>query len=287
MRVKVWGCRGSLPTPGPDTLRYGGESTSIEVRSDSGECIAVDAGSGIRKMGLELVRDGDVSRLSLLLTHAHWDHLLGFPFFAPAYDPRFSIFLCGGPRGQRSLWDHLTQQLQAPYFPLDRTALKASFELGCACDRVVCNHLLEAGNGSIACHSIPLNHPNGGYGFKFMSGGKTFVFLTDNELGYRHEGGLSREALVAACADADLLFHDAQYTEEEYTRKRGWGHSTTIDAVQLALDAGVRRLGLFHHDPDRTDNEIDREVRRCRDRIATVGSDLDCFACADGMTIDL
>lgn len=287
MHVKVWGCRGSLPTPGRKTLRYGGESTSIEVRSSSGQCVAVDAGSGIRKMGLALMKEREVSHLSLLVTHTHWDHLMGFPFFAPAYDARFSIALCGGPRGQRSLWNHLTHQLEAPYFPVDYTALKASFSLGCTCDRAVCDHHLPLGDGSIQCHSIPLNHPNGGYGFKFGGDGKTFVFLTDNELHFHHDGGPSRDVFVDYCRGADLLFHDAQYTEDEYVRKRGWGHSTTFDAVELAMEAGVKRLGLFHHDPDRSDDEIDREVDRCRDRIAKAGSALDCFGCADGMLIDV
>jgi len=287
MRVKVWGCRGSLPTPGPDTLRYGGESTSIEVRSDSGQCIVVDAGSGIRKLGLALMEHADVFRLSLLITHSHWDHLMGFPFFAPAYDERFSIALCGGPRGQRSVWDYLTHQLEAPYFPVDYTALKASFSLGCACDRAVCDHILPSGDGSIQCHSIPLNHPNGGYGFKFVGEGKTFVFLTDNEVRFRHRGGPSRDAFVEACRGANLLFHDAQYTEDEYEHKSGWGHSTMFDAVDLAMEAGVGRLGLFHHDPDRSDDEIDQAVDRCRERIAKDGVALECFACADGMLVDV
>lgn len=287
MNVKVWGCRGSLPTPGSNTLRYGGESTCIEVQSQSGQHIAVDAGSGIRKMGKSLLEDHSVSHLDLLLTHSHWDHLVGFPFFAPAYVPDFSIALCGGPTAQGSVWQYLTHQMEAPYFPVDFHALKATFSLGCKCDRAFCDHMLPGSDRSIACHSFPLNHPNGGYGFKFVGDGKTFVFLTDNEIRYAHEGGMSRDAYVDACSGADLLFHDAQYIEEEYADKRGWGHSTSMDAVELAMDAGVKRLGLFHHDPDRTDDEIDREVDRCRNQIAKAGSTLDCFACAEGMVIDV
>jgi phosphoribosyl 1,2-cyclic phosphodiesterase len=287
MNVKVWGCRGSLPTPGATTLRYGGESTSIEIRSRSGQCIAVDAGSGIRKMGLAVVNDPNVSHISLLVTHTHWDHLMGFPFFAPAFDPRFSIAVCGGPRGQRSIWDYLSHQLEAPYFPVNQAALKATFSLGCACDRAVCDHCLPTGDRSIQCHSIPLNHPNGGFGFKFIGDGTTFVFLTDNELRFHHEKGPSRDVFVNECRGADLLFHDAQYTEDEYSYKRGWGHSTFADAVELAMEAGVKRLGLFHHDPDRSDDEIDLEVERCRERITKAGSSLECFACADGMLLEV
>ncbi len=113
------------------------------------------------------------------------------------------------------------------------------------------------------------------------------MFLTDNEIRHPHEGGLSRNAYVDFCAGADLLFHDAQYTEEEYPRKRGWGHSTSTDAVDLAMEAGVKRVGLFHHDPDRSDADLDRMVDRCRTRIVKSGVALECFACADGMTVEL
>jgi ribonuclease BN (tRNA processing enzyme) len=147
--------------------------------------------------------------------------------------------------------------------------------------------MLPLSDRSIQCHSIPLNHPNGGFGFRFVSDGKTFVFLTDNELRFHHEKGPSRDVFVRECRGADLLFHDAQYTESDYAAKRGWGHSTYADAVDLAMDAGVKRLGLFHHDPERTDDEIDREVARCQERIAQAGSDLQCFACADGMLIEV
>ena len=287
MIVKIWGCRGSLPTPGANTLRYGGETTSIEVRSSSGQCIAIDAGSGIRNMGHALVNDTTVSHISLLVTHSHWDHLLGFPFFAPAYDARFSIALCGGPKGQRTVWDYLTHQFEAPYFPIDATALQATFTHGCACNRAFCDHTLPFSDRSIECHSIPLNHPNGGYGFKFVEDGKTFVFLTDNEIRFQHAKGPSRDVFVNECRGADVLFHDAQYTEVEYSGKRGWGHSTYMDAVDLAMESGVKRLGLFHHDPEHSDEDIDREVDECRNRIHSAGSDLDCFACADGMVVEL
>jgi len=287
MKVKVWGCRGSLPTPGKETLKYGGESTCIEIHSESGQRIAVDAGSGIRKMGRSLLKEQSVSHLTLLLTHSHWDHLVGFPFFAPAYTPNFSITVCGGPRAQESVWKYLTHQMEAPYFPVDFKSLKATFNLGCKCDRVFCDHILPQSDQSVQCHSIPLNHPNGGYGFRFVENGKTFVFLTDNEIGHPHEGGSPRNVYVEACAGADLLFHDAQYTDEEYANTRGWGHSTVTDAVDLAMEAGVKRLGLFHHDPDRTDVDLDRIVERCRMRIAKAGVALECFACAEGMVVNV
>ncbi len=287
MNIRIWGCRGSLPTPGKETLRYGGESTCVEIQSDSGQRIIIDAGSGIRKLGLSLMKDQTVSHLTMLLTHSHWDHLSGFPFFMPAYDPNYSITVCGGPIPQEYLWKYLTHSMEAPYFPVEFSALKAKFNVGCHCDRLHCDHVLSASDRSVECHSIPLNHPNGGYGFKFINGGKKFVFLTDNEIRHHHEGGLPRSAYIDTCQGADMLFHDAQFTEKDYGSTRGWGHSTFIDAVDLALEAGVKRLGLFHHDPNRSDDDLDRQVDSCRDRIAKSGSDLQCFGCAEGMELQV
>jgi ribonuclease BN (tRNA processing enzyme) len=134
---------------------------------------------------------------------------------------------------------------------------------------------------------VSLNHPNGGYGYKFIERGKSFVFLTDNELGFQHEGGLSRAQYIEFCQGADLLVHDAQYTEEEYKFTRGWGHSTFGDAMDLAIEAGVKRLGLFHHDPDRTDDDLSLQVEFCQGRIHKKGGTAECFATAEGMEIDL
>ncbi len=287
MIVRIWGCRGSLSAPGKETLRYGGETTCIEIESEQGHRTIIDAGSGIRKLGQHLMKDRSVSRVTLLMTHSHWDHLSGFPFFVPAYVPSYFITVSGGPAAQQTVWKYLTQSMQAPYFPVEFKALKANFTAGCHCDQLSCDHVIPACRSNIECNSIRLNHPNGGYGFKFVSGGKKFVFLTDNEIRHHHQGGLPRNAYIDFCRNADLLFHDAQFTEEEYGKTRGWGHSTYLDAVDLALEAGVRQLGLFHHDPDRTDDELDRNIEWCRARIAKSGGTLECFGCADGMSFEL
>ncbi|MFH2011435.1 MAG: MBL fold metallo-hydrolase [Pseudomonadota bacterium] len=287
MRIKIWGCRGSIAAPGKNTLRYGGESTCLELTSDTGQKIVIDAGSGIRKLGYELLKDKTISSIKLLLTHSHWDHLTGFPFFSPAYAPDFSIVISGSSVAQESVMKYLAHLMEPPYFPVAFNMLKARFESGCICDQEFCDHSLPGHDTSIMCHSIPLNHPNGGYGFKFIGIDNTFVFLTDNEVRYHHENGLPRKAYLDFCDNVDLLFHDAHYTETEYDRTRSWGHSTFKDAVDLAMEAGVKRLGLFHHDPDRSDEEIDRQVDWCREYILKSGSALECFACAEGMDFDL
>lgn len=284
MKIRTWGCRGSIATPGPTTLRYGGNSTCLEIRSRTGQTIIIDAGSGLRNLGSLLIREKETAPIRFFFTHSHWDHLVGFPFFRPAYSEHFSIGLCNGPHAEDTILKSLNHQMKSPFFPVDFRFLKARFEFRC-----------ERGHGEYGncrCHGLeisqtPLNHPDGGYGYKFMENGKTFVFLPDNELGFRHETGLSREQYVEFCQGADLLFHDAQYTEEEYTRARGWGHSTFGEAVDLGLEARVKCLVLFHHDPDRTDEDLDRQVQWCRERIRMAGSAMRCYAAEEGTTIEL
>ncbi len=283
MKVTIWGCRGSITTPGPDTVRYGGESTCFEVLTDDGKTIIIDAGSGIRKLGNALIKEKTRTDLTLLMTHAHWDHLAGFPFFKPAFSPRYAITVCGGPDAQDSVMKSLRHQMDPPYFPVDMSAIKATLSAGCSCGCAECEHRLIGAGSAHRCDSIPLNHPNGGWGFKITGqNGRAFVLLTDTEIRFHHEGGLAREEYVEFCRGADLLFHDAQYTEEEYAKTVTWGHSTYKDAVDLAIDAGVKRLGLLHHDPERTDDEVDRQLAWCRAYIADRNSTLDCFACAEG-----
>jgi phosphoribosyl 1,2-cyclic phosphodiesterase len=288
MKVTIWGCRGSITAPGKDTLRYGGESSCFEILTDDGETIIIDAGSGIRKLGNKLIKEAGKTQLTLLMTHAHWDHLAGFPFFKPAFSPRYSISVCGGPDAQDSVMKCLRHQMEPPYFPVDMSAMKASFGTGCRCGCADCDHRLPGLGSSHRCEAIPLNHPNGGWGFKLTGrNGHSFVLLTDNEIRYHHETGRSREEYVDFCRGAELLFHDAQYTEEEYAKTVTWGHSTYRDAVDIAIDAGVKRLGLLHHDPERSDDEIDRHLAWCRGYIAERKSSLECFACAEGMTSEV
>ena len=279
MKIKVWGCRGSIAAPGPDTLRYGGNTTCVEVISNSGTEIVIDAGSGARNLGKELLKK-ETKTVYLLLTHAHWDHLLGFPFFEPAYSADFTIYLCGGPKARDSIKDYFYHQMQAPYFPIEMELLHATFEFG-----------FENAHGNsienIQVDSIQLSHPNGGYGFKLTENGKSFVFLTDNELGHPHDSSLRFEDYVNFCKDADLLFHDAQFTDEEYIERKGWGHSCYKDAFNLAVKAGVKRLGFFHHDPDRSDDELDRIVKDYVEKAKSISPGMSVFAVAEGMEFDV
>lgn len=279
MKIKVWGCRGSLPSPGPLTLKYGGNTTCLEIRSDEGNVLVVDAGSGMRPLGNALLKEKTLNRIFFFLTHYHWDHLAGFPFFIPAYSKRFTINVYIGSKDQRSVMKVLAHQVEPPYFPIDFSVMQAAFRFAKDCPP-----LDEVGFHDFK--PIPLSHPNGGHGFKLTNKGRTFVFLTDNELGFQHPGGKTRDEYVEFCRGADLLLHDAQYTNEDIKKTRTWGHTTFDEATDMAMEAGVKTLGLFHHDPDRSDVQVDREVKKCQARIKAAGSRMKCFGVQEGQVFD-
>lgn len=284
MKIKIYGCRGSLPTPGISTNKYGGNTTCLEIVSTAGDVAIIDAGSGLNNLGKDLLTEGAVKSVRFFFTHAHWDHLLGFPFFRPAYRKDFTLTLCSGPHAQSVIRDYLSHQMQAPFFPVELDALSANMVFNCdnPCqeERFCCC-------GSLQVKAFPVDHPNGGFGYRIMENGKMFAFAPDNEINYGHPDGPGRDEFVRLFKDIELLIHDAQYTDNEYKITRGWGHSTFSATVDLAIEAGIKRLGLFHHDPDRSDADLNEQVAFCRDRIRAAGSNLECFAVHDGMELDL
>ena len=231
MIIRCWGARGSIPVSGKQYLRYGGNTTCLEIRSRNDDIIIVDAGSGIRELGNSLLAEGRYE-YTILLTHAHWDHIMGFPFFKPIYTHKTSINVCGCPSAQFSLKEMLSRIMEPPNFPVNLNAINAriSYQNTCADSYQL---------GSMTITPIALSHPNQGSGYKFEEDGKCFVFLTDNELGFHHEGGLDYQDYLNFSQGADLLIHDAEYTEKEYKKTRGWGHSVYKDTLKLALDANV------------------------------------------------
>jgi phosphoribosyl 1,2-cyclic phosphodiesterase len=239
----------------------------------------VDAGTGMRRVGNKLLAAG-ARTCSVLLTHAHWDHLMGFPFFKPIYLKGTKISMYGCPYAQESVRDVIARAMTAPYFPVEYGQLGAEFSY-----HGVCSDAFEI--GPVRITPIQLSHPNRGLGFRFEEDGKSFVFLTDNELTLRHAGGGEYADYLRFSEGADLLIHDAEYTPEQYAMTKGWGHSVYTDALRLAREAGVRRFGLFHHNQDRRDADLDRIVEDCRLIAAEERAPLDCFAAGAGMEINL
>lgn len=269
MILRCWGARGSIPVSGAEYIRYGGDTTCFEIRSKNDAIIIVDAGTGIRRLGNRL-RAENRSDFTMLFTHSHWDHILGFPFFSPLYESRTKIQLFGCPLEQGDIQKLLAKAMSRPYFPLAFEEIKAVINYTPECRL---NYPID----TIEISTIKLNHPNLGSGFKFTEGDKVLVLLTDNELGYPHRGGKSYEEYVAFARGADLLLHDAEYTPEEYKLTRSWGHSTFIQATQLALDADVKAFGLIHHNQDRSDDQLDEIVSQCQHIIGNAGRQIKCL----------
>ena len=270
MIIRCYGARGSIPVSGKQYLKYGGDTTCLEIRSKNDEIIIVDAGSGIRRLGNKLLADQRYE-YNIIFTHSHMDHLLGFPFFKPIYNEKAIINLMGCPTTQGDISKLLSKSMSAPFFPIQFDQLKA--KINYASDCPICFSI-----DSIEIFPINLSHPNGGMGYKFIEDGKTFVFLTDNELGYRHRNGMTFDEYADFAKDADLLIHDAEYTPKQYRFNKTWGHSNYIDALELALTARVKRFGLFHHNQDRSDADQDLIVKECRDIIKSRRRDIECFA---------
>jgi phosphoribosyl 1,2-cyclic phosphodiesterase len=252
MIVRFWGVRGSLASPGPGTLHFGGNTSCVEVRCGR-QVLVLDGGTGLRPLGDALRRQG-IRRVSLLFSHVHWDHIQGFPFFVPAFDPAVSVVLMGGNALPQSLQEVMSRQMRPPNFPVRLEELGARLTY----------RELQPGRtvrrGAVAVDVIRLRHTDPSYGYRIRCGGRTLVYATDTEHPAR---GIDRK-LADFCQGVDLLIYDAQFTPEEYEGKsdgrsrRGWGHSTAQAGARLALAADVGCLVLFHHDPSHDDDMIRR-----------------------------
>jgi len=279
MIIRCWGARGSIPVSGKEYLKYGGDTTCLEIRTQRDDVIIIDAGSGIRRLGSRLLTEKR-HHYTLLFTHAHWDHLMGFPFFKPIYVEGTSLSVFGCPFAQSSLKHMISRIMRAPFFPVNFADIKIMVKYHKTCDSIFALNSLDV-------TPIALSHPNQGVGYKFSEGGKNFVFLTDNELKYQHEGGLEYAEYVNFVKGADILVHDAEYSEEDYLKTRTWGHSVYKHALQLAIDAGVKQMGLFHHNQERSDAAVEYIVADCKRIIKEQRSHLECFAVYQDMEIKL
>jgi len=287
MRVRFWGTRGSIATPGESTLRYGGNTSCVEVESDAGTLVMLDCGTGARGLGEKLLAsDKRPLQGHILIGHTHWDHIQGLPFFGPFF-VKGSDWEIYAPRGvEQSLHETLAGQMQYTYFPITLEQLSASIRY----------HEVMEGEftvGDIRVTAQYLNHPALTLGYRLEADGVAIVYACDHEpharqlaVGAGELTDLDRRH-VAFLAGADLVIHDAQYTADEYEAKRGWGHSTIEYAVEACRSVGVRRLALTHHDPTRNDDAIDRILASMRASPAARASPMEVFAAAEGQTLEL
>lgn len=276
MSATCWGTRGSIPSPGHSTAHFGGNTSCLLVRAGERRFI-FDAGTGIRGLGQRMLEEGGRIDADLFLTHFHWDHIQGIPFFAPLYNPETDIRIHGAPQGDRSVESIFRAQLKPIYFPIPFEALEANMQF---------RHIDEGPweSGDVTVHAIRMRHPANTYGYRIDTKDLSVAYMPDNELvgaEYPVEPDWY-DHLVEFLGDVDLLVHDAMFTDEEYPAREGWGHSTFTQAVQLAQRAGVRSLRFFHHAPDRSDAELLDILTDLSERLAAAGDRLELGVAAEG-----
>lgn len=276
MEIKFWGVRGSVAVSGSQVAWVGGNTACLEVRHQ-GHRLILDAGTGIRGLGEAMMREGKGQKATMVFSHLHWDHVQGFPFFTPAYVPGVELSLFGpGADGAQQLRGVLDKQMQAPNFPVTMELMRSKMTFGSAHSGVS----MEVGGMSVTPFELP--HPQGCLGYRIDAGGKSFVYATDVEL--------SLETLEPRYAryleGVDALCLDGQYTPDEYSgkngvSKKGWGHSTMMDAARIASAVNAKRLYLFHHDPAHNDDQVEKMAEAAREEFEA------CQPAREGVTVTL
>ena len=303
MRIKFWGVRGSIPTPGPTTVKYGGNTTCMQLIGDNevpinGEILIIDAGSGIRELGLDLLKLPKPLKINLLITHTHMDHINGFPFFIPAFIPGTKIDIYGPVHYEKSLEEIFAGQMDYSYFPISTAQLAAEINY----------HDLKESEfdlGKLHVTTHYMNHPVLTLGYRITDGEKTFIYTGDHENYFDVMGDtdnnetegeeaddmkaiveMQNKRLIGFFSGADVLVCDAAYTPEEYPTHKGWGHSSTDHAVDWAVEAGVKKLVLFHHEPTHNDQQIEQMESYARERIKASGAGLEVVTACEKEIVD-
>ena len=283
--LTFWGTRGSIPTPGPRTARYGGNTPCVGVSDDEGHLVVLDAGSGLRPLGSAIMAEGGGMVAHLLLTHTHWDHIQGFPFFKPLGVVGNEVHVYGAAQEAVELSEILRRQMEPTVFPVPLSALAANIVVS-----PITEGTFEVDGFRVG--AFRLRHPGTTLGYRLAprSGGREVAYVTDNELG---PGGTYsvgpnwRTALVEFLGGVDTLIHDAMYSESVIAARAGWGHSTPRESIDLAADAACKRLILFHHDPECDDETIDQRLREARDYAASRAPHLEVDAACEGERLTL
>ena len=279
LSITFWGTRGSIPTPGPATIRYGGNTACLSIEDHENHRLILDAGSGIRALGKQLIHQRGPQDLVVLLSHTHWDHIQGLPFFGPLYSPGNSIRILGPGVVDAPLRDTLRSQMAPAVFPVPLSAIGSALEV----DEITSPELSLPG---FLVRTVPVCHPGTTFGFAVQpaGGGPSVSYLTDNELA-GPDATRVRPNLVRFLHRSDTLVHDAMYFEAEVGLRAGWGHSSAVQATGLALEAEVRRLVLFHHDPDHDDAALERLLAEAVEYRERLGGTLELTVAAEGTTL--
>jgi len=289
LQVRFWGTRGSIPSPGAQTVRYGGNTPCVELRTETGWLVILDAGTGIRELGRKLMEgaNGTAIRGDIFLTHAHWDHIQGIPFFAPIFGRGNHFTIWGSESLERSFDKVLRDQMSPVVFPVTFEELDATIDF-----RGLPEGTPTAGTG-YEVTAFGVQHPGGALGYRFSApngNGGALVYVSDNELAAHPRYGSAadwRDRMVTFVQGAAVLIHDTTYTTTEYENHKGWGHSTYAEAVELAIEASVGTLVLFHHEPRRSDDQLEQCLAECQQMVKDRGAKLSVVLAAEGLTLTL
>ena len=286
-QLRFWGVRGSYAAPFASHLGVGGNTSCVEIRAGD-HLLICDAGTGIIPLGNELIQQDQIREMLIILTHYHWDHICGLPFFVPAFTPDWNINFFGPGGSQELIEERVSAQMRAPYFPVGTETWLAET-----------NYLEPQGDsfqsGPMKIRFVKVHHPGITFGYKIEVNGKTIVYASDNNCKliekltkHRTDGfNEGRPSELNLFKDADILIHDAQYTPDDYDKKREWGHSCYVDVIDTAIDANVKELYMFHHDPNNDDAAMEAIRQHSNDIIREKGSLLVNHIAREGMTIDL
>ena len=274
-----WGVRGSVPSPGPTTNRYGGNTSCVSITADD-KILILDAGTGIRNLGSAIISKPDLE-IFVIVTHSHWDHIQGFPFFTPIYQPNRPVHMFPTLHKKNVVLASLIDQMDGAHFPITPDQVPSDFNF------VTENPLEFLESNGFHLEMVPMNHAGKAFGYKITIEDKIICYFTDNEIDPPYEKSIELNELTNQCRNADILIHDAQYTEDDMPLKHGWGHSLISQVTELGKSAEVKNLVYYHHDPERTDDLLDKELEKAAKTLKENGSSVQPYFAYEGLKLTL
>lgn len=279
IHVDFWGVRGSVPSPGPTTARYGGNTSCVSITIDN-KILILDAGTGIRNLGGAIIGQPELE-IFVVVTHSHWDHIQGFPFFTPIYQPNRPVHMFPTLHKKNVVLSSLIDQMDGAHFPITPDQVPSNFNF------VTENPLEFLESNGFHMELVPMNHPGKAFGYKIKIDDKIICYFTDNEIDPPYEKSIELDVLTEHCRNVDILIHDAQYIEADMPLKHGWGHSLISQVTKLGESAEVKNLVYYHHDPERSDDDIDTELETASKTLKENGSSVRPHFAYEGLKLSI